>query len=190
MFIGEGADERNGPGRVLNGVDPGGGHGGVGGNSFNGDAVELAALARRDGAHAGGLADEAEPGPDPAGSHLSQQDDGAVAANLFVVRLGEMQWLRQRPGEEFGQEGQDRGAEGLHVRGAATVEPPLPGFGRERVTVSRLAVHGDYIGVAGQHDAAADGAIVGRNRCGRVGFVAVRAGNDHRGDAVSRSAMD
>lgn len=71
----------------------------------------------------------------------------------------------------------DHAAECLHVGGAAAVQSAVAYFRRERVAGPGLAIHRYDVGVAGEHDASGNGAIMGGKGTEEVGLGAVRIGN-------------
>ena len=115
--------------------------------------VGALALVRGDHPHLGRLADDADEGLDRQIGEVPDQSVHADATDLLVMGEGEIDRCLQAAGQHLGHIAQGDGDEGLHVRGAATIQQPLPFDHRPGVALPFLAVHRHHVGMAGEHDA-------------------------------------
>jgi hypothetical protein len=121
----------------------------------DGDLEGGDALVAVHGLHVGGLAHNHHRRRRQLAADDVDHEGRAQAADLFVVREGQVHRLLRGLGE-FRRRGQGQGQEGLHVAGPAAVEAAVvlgqgPGIGGPGLAIDR-----NHVGVARQHDAAFD----------------------------------
>src|SRR4029453_17984380 len=127
-------------------------------------APALLAFVSDDELHAGRLADDASQRRNAALRHIRDQSSHPDAANLFVIGQREMERALQSAPHDFRDERETSGREALHVGDAATVDPSADPARGEWIRVPGLAVYGDDVGVARQHDPALPSVTVLRRK--------------------------
>ena len=162
-----------------------GGEGAVLGHAGEGDAAAVCALVRVDNAHAGGLTNNRVVGGEVARHELLDKGGCTNATDFLIVGEREVQGSAQLRLRNARQQPKRHGEEALHVAHAATVGAGTLHTQGEGVGVPRLTGDGYDVRVAGENEAAAGGAVSGRDGDQQVGAGAVLVVGAHAAVAVA-----
>ena len=180
--VGEEGDEFAGCGDRVHAV---GGEGAVLGHAGEGDAAAVRTLVRGDNAHAGRLTNNRVVGGEVAGHELLNEGGRTDATDFFIVGEREVQGSAQLRLGNARQQPERDGEEALHIADTAAVGAGTLHAQGERVGVPCLTGNGHDVRVAGEDEAAAGGAVSGRNGDQQVSAGAVLVVCAHAAVAVA-----
>ena len=162
-----------------------GGEGAVLGHAGEGDAAAVCALVRVDNAHAGGLTNNRVVGGEVARHELLDKGGCTNATDFLIVGEREVQGSAQLRFSHARQQPERDGEEPLHIADTAAVGAGTLHTQGEGVGVPRLTGDGYDVRVAGEDNAAAGGAVSGRDGDQQVGAGAVLVVGAHAAVAVA-----